>query len=199
MEGQIDWEGVTAEQKEAIFAREINFRAITPRHFAFVYEEIENDKFDAADPAVAQKLFDQAQAHPGPRAIRPVTQRLVEAVLFDVWPNHTAIVDFGLDSQAHYEALYYPLRNGDITKEQLDAAVGDGEKLTELARSAPSNPHRGIVFSTNWDEINPRPGHNDDHTPAPMPSPGDIAEGGGRESSSKNIGPENGHPRGRGK
>ena len=84
-------EGVTAEQKEAIFAREINFRAITPRHFAFVYEKIENDKFDAADPAVAQKSSISV-AHPDPRAIRPVTQRLVEAVLFDVSPNHTAIV-----------------------------------------------------------------------------------------------------------
>ena len=67
-----------------------------------------------------------------PPALRDTTPNLVEAILLDVWPRRAAIVDFGLKSQEHYEALYYPLREGEITPEQLDAALGKGEKLTAL-------------------------------------------------------------------
>lgn len=86
-------------------------------------------------------------------AIRPITERLLRAVLLDMWPDHTAIVDFGIDSQAHYEALYYPIRAGEITPEALDAALGHGRKLTELVQRAPSNPHHGLAFQTSWDVI----------------------------------------------
>ncbi len=89
-----------------------------------------------------------------PKAIRPLTKRLYEAILTDVWPDGPAvIVDFGLESQEHYEALYYPLRAGEITIEQLDEALGSGPKLTALVRSAKSNPHKGIVFSTPYDDL----------------------------------------------
>lgn len=83
--------------------------------------------------------------------LRPLTKQLVEAIALDAWPGNAAVVDFGLDSQEHYEALYYPVRNGEITPAQLEAALGKGPKLTELANNAPSNPHKGIVFSTSWD------------------------------------------------
>jgi hypothetical protein len=59
-------------------------------------------------------------------------------------------VDFGLDTQEHYEALYYPWRRGEITTKQLDTALGDGKKLTALAQAAPSNPHKGIVFDCGY-------------------------------------------------
>jgi hypothetical protein len=89
-----------------------------------------------------------------PRPLRPVTKIMYHAILSDVWPDGTAaIVDFGLESQEHYEALYYPLRAGEITLGDLDDALGSGPKLTALVRSAGSNPHKGIVFRTPYDEL----------------------------------------------
>lgn len=83
--------------------------------------------------------------------VRPLTQHLVDSLFFDMWPRPAAIVDFGLDTQAHYEALHRTVRKGEITAEQLDTALGDGEKLTELVNNAPSNPYKGIVFRTSYD------------------------------------------------
>ncbi|MHC5540894.1 hypothetical protein ACYOEI_21945 [Singulisphaera rosea] len=85
--------------------------------------------------------------------VRPATKNLVAAILIDVWPSAGVIVDFGLDSQEHYEALYYPIRQGEISPKVLDAALGDGQKLTELVRAAPSNPHKEIAFLTSWDVV----------------------------------------------
>jgi len=86
-------------------------------------------------------------------AARPTTRRLVASILFDVWPSHAAAVDFGIDTQKHYEALYFPIREGEITPETLDAALGDGPKLTALVREAASNPHKDVEFHTSWDLI----------------------------------------------
>jgi hypothetical protein len=85
-------------------------------------------------------------------------------------------VDFGLKSQEHYEALYYPVREGEITPEQLDVALGKGEQLTALAREARSNPHKQIKFRTDWDDLRPEPKDNADGKTGPLPSPGEIAE-----------------------
>jgi hypothetical protein len=91
--------------------------------------------------------------------VRPVTRQLIESVLLDAWPSHPAvIVDFGLDSQEHYEALYYPIRNREILPQALDEALGHGEKLTALAKEAPSNPHKDVQFSTSWDVVFGRKG-----------------------------------------
>src|SRR4051794_29750969 len=87
------------------------------------------------------------------RLLRDTTRNLLEAVWADEWPRDGAVVDFGLRSQAHYEALYYGIRDGQIGPEALDAALGKGEQLTALARSARSNPHRGIEFRTDWDDL----------------------------------------------
>ncbi|MBX6312457.1 MAG: hypothetical protein IRY99_05985 [Isosphaeraceae bacterium] len=81
--------------------------------------------------------------------VRPVTRNLIESVMLDAWPRHAAIVDFGLDSQKHYEALYYPIREWEIMPAALDKALGHGGKLTELVREARSNPHRDVEFSTS--------------------------------------------------
>ena len=85
--------------------------------------------------------------------LKDTTRNLIEAIWADEWPRNGAIVDFGLKSQAHYEALYYGVRDGQITPEQLDRALGRGEELTALARSARSNPHREILFRTDWDDL----------------------------------------------
>ncbi len=85
------------------------------------------------------------------KRVRQTTRSLVQAIMDDVWPTPAAEVDFGLKSQEHYEALYYPLRNGEISPAQLDAALGRGPALTDLANAAPSNPHKGLGFVTDWD------------------------------------------------
>ena len=72
---------------------------------------------------------------------------LVRAVMLDIWPTPGAVCDYGIDSQEHYEALYYPIKAGEITADQLHDAVYDGKGLTELARNAPSNPHPDIEFA----------------------------------------------------
>ena len=99
--------------------------------------------------------------------VRPVTQNLVESIMLDMWPRAAAICDFGLDSQEHYEALHGPIRAGEVTPEQLDEALGNGKKLTKLARSLPSNPHKDIVFETDYDFLEDE---DDDATD------GDLAE-----------------------
>jgi len=86
-------------------------------------------------------------------AARPTTRHLVTSILFDAWPNEAAAVDFGIDSHKHYQALYFPIREGEITPETLDAALGDGPKLTALVREAASNPHKDVEFHTTWDLI----------------------------------------------
>jgi hypothetical protein len=95
-------------------------------------------------------------------AIRDITRNLVEAIWADEWPRNAAIVDFGLRSQEHYEALYYGVRDGQISAEALDAAWGRGEALTALARAARSNPHREIAFRTDWDELRDEDGPDGD-------------------------------------
>jgi hypothetical protein len=86
-------------------------------------------------------------------SVRPTTRNLVTSILMDAWPSHAAIVDFGIDSQKHYEALYYPIREAEIMPKDLDAALGHGEKLTAMTRDAASNPHKDVQFRTSWDVI----------------------------------------------
>jgi hypothetical protein len=81
-------------------------------------------------------------------SVRPLTRHLISSVLLDQWPNNPAVVAFGIHSQEHYEALYYPIRAQEISPKQLDAAMGDGAALTSLVRDAPSNPHKEIEFVT---------------------------------------------------
>lgn len=84
-------------------------------------------------------------------SVRPTTRSLVTSILMDAWPSHAAMVDFGIDSQKHYEALYYPIREAEIMPKALDAVLGDGPKLTVLTREAASNPHKDVQFHTSWD------------------------------------------------
>jgi hypothetical protein len=86
-------------------------------------------------------------------SVRPTTRSVVTSILLDMWPSLPAILDFGIDSQKHYEALYFPIRGREISPEALDAALGDGQKLTALVREAASNPHKDVEFHTSWDLI----------------------------------------------
>jgi hypothetical protein len=107
-------------------------------------------------------------------AIRDTTRNLVETIWADEWPRDGAVVDFGIKSQAHDEALYYGLRDGQITPEQLDAAMGNGRALTELVNAAPHNAHKDIAFRTDWDGLRPEPRRDGEQSP--VTSAGEIAD-----------------------
>lgn len=89
-------------------------------------------------------------------SVRPTTRNLITSMLMDAWPNHAAVVDFGIDSRKHYEALCFPIREAEIMPKALDAALGDGPKLTALVQAADSNPHEDVEFRTSWDLIHRR-------------------------------------------
>jgi hypothetical protein len=128
--------------------------------------------------------------------VRPVTRRLIESLMLDAWPNHTAIVDFGIDSQAHYEALYYPIREGTIMPLALDDALGHGEKLTRMTREADSNPHKDIEFHTSWDVILGRDGSMTAEAPPRLPTPSEIIKD---RKASKGAEPQPARDSGRGR
>src|SRR5262249_962587 len=108
LEGEMNWAGVAAAGKEAVLAAEGDLRKITAQQFAFVYQDIASDKLEPADPSVAQALFDRSRAQAEPPPLRDTTRNLIKAVVLDVWPSAAAIVDFGINTQKHLEALYYP-------------------------------------------------------------------------------------------
>lgn len=94
--------------------------------------------------------------------VRPLTEQMAAAIMRDEFPQSMGVlVDFGLDGwgggdpQQRYEALYYPVRAGEISMDALDAALGDGPALTRLVNDCPSNPHKGIVFATVYDDMGP--------------------------------------------
>ncbi len=91
--------------------------------------------------------------------VRPLVQHLYDCLKAGVWPDGpTAITDFGIDSPAHYEALANAVVSGDITLQDLDAALGNGPLITRLTRKAGSNSNKEIVFRTPWDEMRKRSG-----------------------------------------
>jgi hypothetical protein len=83
--------------------------------------------------------------------IRPVTKHLWDAIWFDSYPAPAAYVDFGIDTDDHFLALYNAVRAGDIDHEQLDAVLGDGAKITALVNSVEGCNPKGLVFKTDWD------------------------------------------------
>jgi hypothetical protein len=163
LEQELDWTGVDHKQKEAVLAREVDFTRIGRDALNGVYDSVFADTGREVDERPGRRLFDNANfanalADQSPfaeqlAAARPATQNLVQSVLLDEWPRPSAVVDFGLDSQKHYEALYYPIRNQEISPAVLDAAMGHGERLTGLAAGSPSNPHKDVQFYTSWDVL----------------------------------------------
>lgn len=83
--------------------------------------------------------------------VRMTALDLYESLLLDAWPGVPTTVDFGISTQAHYEALQYAVLNHDVSPEQLDDAMGSGPALTALIR--PDNPYFGVTFETPWDGI----------------------------------------------
>ena len=161
LEGEFNWKDVSGQAKESLLAREVDFSKISRDELNAVYDD---PRVKAIDERPARRLFDEANFA---RAmadqslgfddqlalVRDTTRNMIESVMLDTWPRNAAVIDFGLDSPQHYEALYYPLREGEIMPAALDAALGHGANLTTLTRNAPSNPHKEVEFSTSWDGI----------------------------------------------
>jgi hypothetical protein len=82
---------------------------------------------------------------------RLATDDLMRAIVLDVEPRETTLKAFGIRTQEHLEAIYEPVRHGEITRKQLHEAVGDGSKITAMVNAANTNPHPGIEFMTGWD------------------------------------------------
>lgn len=95
--------------------------------------------------ATAKSIQDDAQ-------IRPLTRELIDCCRLDVWPGYATVVDFGIDSSSHLGALQYAIRDGLVTPQELDAAMGNGVALTAIARRG-DNPYGDVKFQTSWDEI----------------------------------------------
>lgn len=91
--------------------------------------------------------------------MKPVTENLIEAIMLDMMPRQAAMCDFGITSQEHYAALHFCVRQGHVTPEALDAALGDGPALTRLITATtdqlPPNDMipKGLVFVTPWDDM----------------------------------------------
>jgi hypothetical protein len=85
--------------------------------------------------------------------LKSSTSYLLEAISTGTEPRDAAKVDFGIESEKHFEALSHSVLNGKITPEMLDASLGNGAALTHLVKNDRTNPHRGIVFETGWHEL----------------------------------------------
>ena len=77
---------------------------------------------------------------------------LVKAMTLDIWPRVSAIVDFGIDSQGHYEAFHRAVREAGVTADELHAVVGNGPKITALLNARGCNP-LGLKFLTSYDDL----------------------------------------------
>lgn len=97
---------------------------------------------------------------PYSKPIKPVAQKTFDAIMLDSQPEGMApYVDYGLDGwdgtdpEKVYQCYHYGIRNGHITLEAFNEALGDGPKLTALVNGMPGNPHPGIVIKTAYDEM----------------------------------------------
>jgi hypothetical protein len=109
---------------------------------------------------------------------RPVAIKLQKAIMFDLFPDSPAVIaDFFITDQQHYEALYYPIRAGEITVEDLDRVLGDPEAITKLVNATPSNPHHGIVFGEGQPQPEMGSYDDDDGDLVDIPSPEGSVKG----------------------
>lgn len=73
--------------------------------------------------------------------VRPLTQQLFDCLILDTWPGIACVTDFGIGNDSKkYRAFQWVIKNGLVTMEELDQALGDGPKLTEIV-SRGGSPH----------------------------------------------------------
>jgi hypothetical protein len=96
----------------------------------------------------SEALFPKGDNKPTAELRRWATDDLMRAIVLDVSPHKATREMFGIRTQEHLEAIYEPVRHGEITRQQLHDAVGDGANLTAMVNAARTNPHLGIEFIT---------------------------------------------------
>jgi hypothetical protein len=69
--------------------------------------------------------------------------------MLDMPLSPSVTVDFGVDTVEHHRALQTAIRSG-LTIEDLDRALGNGKRLTEIAKRYGYND---VVFNTAYDEM----------------------------------------------
>lgn len=108
--------------------------------------------------------------------IRSVTKQLVNRIMLDLSLPSPVLVDFGVDSDNHYQALKLVLLNDYALPEpetdeddavsyegtmqmlrqrvlELDAAYGNGAMLNALAKKYAPQYAKIVHFQTSWDVI----------------------------------------------
>ena len=76
--------------------------------------------------------------------------RLVDALVLDMWPEGAAVyVDYGID-ESNYAAYQRAVKVGGVTANQLHAACGSGKKLSALI----GHP---VKLMVDWDDMSPEP------------------------------------------
>jgi len=85
--------------------------------------------------------------------VRPLTRSLIQNALMNQPSPEIVVIQFGIDGPKHQAALYNAIRAQEVSPKDLDAAMGDGQKLTALVRAAASNPHKDVEFQTAWNML----------------------------------------------
>ena len=135
----VAWSGVDPHDKFRLLEREVDSSRVTPE---------EREMILVQDGELDHEGFEPNEA----QGIRPHTQQLIDCCALGVWPGNATVIDFGLDTSNHRGALQYAIREELVTQQELDAAMGSGDKLTEIARRG-ENPYRDVTFKTSWDEM----------------------------------------------
>src|SRR5262245_43751786 len=79
------------------------------------------------------------------------TRQVFDALIMDEWPSAGSQVDFSTASTRHLGALQWEVKYDGVLLEQLDQALGSGERLQALISR--TNPYRGVKFQTDLDEL----------------------------------------------
>jgi len=78
--------------------------------------------------------------------------RLVRCLTDNTWPTPATVMDFGIESEAHFGALQHAVRCG-RTAYDLDRVMGDGPAITQIVRSVPNQPYASVEFRTAFDDM----------------------------------------------
>lgn len=89
--------------------------------------------------------------------VRPTTLHLIWLLMLDLPLTPGAIVDFGVDSPQHYQALQAVIHTTVpvslvLLGKELDQALGNGSAIAALVQKyAPA--YKDVSFKTVWDEL----------------------------------------------
>lgn len=87
--------------------------------------------------------------------MRPMTRELLECAALDEVPGLACRVDFGIMPPGEVEkfgAYQWAIRHEMVTPQELNEALGDGAKLTEIVNRG-ANPYGGQTITTSWDGL----------------------------------------------